>query len=200
MDYENLISNWHKKASGEDYFSKFVFEYLAFIAYLKTKRFESNLTDRKAIQKLKQDQSLKEDYLGIIRSNKSLEEAWEHIKSKLDEAESGLGNASKDLSSVEELKWWNCSHEDINQKSQEESMQRTGVIHSLDDWENMIEFWSGIRNNLFHGAKNPENERDQFAVKFGYITLSELVEIMLKTQNGLLGSAPPQQPPADSAT
>jgi hypothetical protein len=181
MDYRYLISNWHQKASGDDYFSKFIFEYLAFIAYLKTQLFESNLTDREAIQKLKQHQSLKEDYLRKIRSKQSLEEAWEHIKNKLGEA--GLGNVSRDLSSVVEIKWWNCSHNDPQRQSAEERKQRTGVIHSLNDWENMIEFWHGIRNNLFHGAKNPENERDQFAVKYGYLTLSELVEIMLDGQH-----------------
>jgi len=49
--------------------------------------------------------------------------------------------------------------------------------------KNMVEFWHSIRNNLFHGAKNPENERDQFAVKYGYRTLNELMEIMLNEEN-----------------
>lgn len=34
--YRALIKNWHRKAGEQDYFSKYVFEYLAFIAYLKT--------------------------------------------------------------------------------------------------------------------------------------------------------------------
>ncbi len=34
--YYNLIKGWHSKASSDDYFGKFMFEYLAFIAYLKT--------------------------------------------------------------------------------------------------------------------------------------------------------------------
>ena len=42
MGYKDLIKNWHSKASDEDYFSKFVFEYLAFIAHLKTQLFESS--------------------------------------------------------------------------------------------------------------------------------------------------------------
>ena len=63
MDYKDLIKNWHNKASDEDYFSKFVFEYLAFIAHLKTKIFVSNDTDRNAIQKLKQNPTIKNEYL-----------------------------------------------------------------------------------------------------------------------------------------
>src|SRR3989339_87095 len=106
MNYKNLIRNWHQKASDEDYFSKFVFEYLAFIAHLKTQLFDSADTDRRAIQKLKQDQSLKETYLRKVQAKQSLKKDWEHIKSKLDEVR--LGNASRDLNSVEEIKWWNC--------------------------------------------------------------------------------------------
>ena len=49
----------------------------------------------------------------------------------------------------------------------------------IDDWENMIEFWYIVRNNLFHGAKNIVEERDQFLVQYGYLTLRELMEILL---------------------
>jgi len=181
MEYKDLIKNWHTRASDEDYFSKFVFEYLAFIAQLKTQLFESTDRDREAIQKLKQNSELKNQYLERIESNNNLKQDWEHIKSTLDELR--LGNASRNLNSVEEIKWWNCSHTQLNQQTAEEKSKLKGVIHSLDDWENMIEFWHSIRNNLFHGAKNPNNERDQFAVKYGYETLKELMEIMLNDSN-----------------
>lgn len=46
MDYKDLIKNWHNKASDEDYFSKFVFEYLAFIASLKTQLYKTVAKDR----------------------------------------------------------------------------------------------------------------------------------------------------------
>ena len=180
MDYKNLILNWHQKASDEDYFSKYVFEYLAFIAHLKTQLFDSTDQDRMSIQKLKQNQSLKEKYLRRIQTKSSLKNDWEHIKGKLDELR--LGNASRNLNSVEEIKWWNCSHTNLNAQTQEEKTKLKGVIHSLDDWENMVEFWHSIRNNLFHGAKNPENERDLFAVKYGYRTLTELMEIILNEE------------------
>lgn len=177
MNYKELIKNWHTKASEEDYFSKFVFEYLSFIAYLKTQRYSSNDTDRKAIQKLKRDQTIRRKYLEKIDSNRDLKKDWQHIKQKLDRIQ--LGNASRNLNNVEEIKYWNCSHDQLNQMTLAEQQKLKGVIHSLEDWENMVEFWHSIRNNLFHGAKNPENERDQFAVKYGYRTLKELMEIFI---------------------
>jgi len=181
MNYKDLILNWHNKASDEDYFSKFVFEYLAFIAHLKTQLFDSTGTDRETIQKLKQNQSIKGGYLSKIQTKLSLKSDWERIKREFDSIR--LGNASRNLNSVEEIKWWNCSHNRLEEKTDEEKRKLKGVIHSLEDWENMVEFWHSIRNNLFHGAKNPENERDQFAVKYAYNTLRELMEIMLIEQS-----------------
>lgn len=43
----------------------------------------------------------------------------------------------------------------------------------------MVEFWSAIRNNLFHGTKDPQDKRDRILVENGYKTLRELVEILL---------------------
>lgn len=177
MSYKKLIKNWHAKAAEEDYFSKFVFEYLAFIAHLKTQKYSSSDKDRTAIQKLKQDEDVKQRYTQLINTKASLKNAWEHIKSELERIR--LGNASRDLNNVEEIKWWNCSHDNLHQMSQEEQNEIRGVIRSLEDWENMIEFWYSIRNNLFHGAKDPDRKRDQFAVKYGYLTLKELMEMLL---------------------
>lgn len=178
MSYEQLIRNWHAKASEEDYFAKFVFEYLAFIAYLKTQKYSSDDKDRVAIQKLKQDTTVKNMYLNKMNLGGDLKSDWEHIQRTLNEIR--LGDASRDLNDTREIDWWNCSHEHQNQKSMEEQAQLRGVIHSLQDWGNMVEFWYSIRNNLFHGAKNPENERDQFAVKYAYKTLRPLMEIFLE--------------------
>ncbi len=177
MNYKDLINNWHHKATEEDYFSKYVFEYLAFIAYLKTQLFGSDNTDRSVIQTLKQNNKIKEKYLKKIQKNPELRNDWELIKNELDQTR--LGNVSRNLNSVQEIKWWNCSHNNLSEQTQEEEEKLKGVIHSLEDWENMVEFWYSIRNNLFHGAKNPENERDQFAVKYGYSTLKELMVILL---------------------
>ena len=181
MNYEQLIKNWHTKASREDYFSKFIFEYLAFIAYLKKQKYRENEpnkdTDRNAIQKLKIDTHIKNLYLEKINSKIILKKDWEKIKEELDRAP--LGNVSGNQDIAEEIKWWNCSHNQCNQKTGEERRMSNGVIHSLDDWENMVEFWHSIRNNLFHAAKNPKDDRDQLVVKYGYKTLRELMKIFL---------------------
>lgn len=177
MSYKALIKNWHAKAAEEDYFSKFVFEYLAFSAHLKTQLYASCLKDRQAIQTLKQDDSIRSRYLLKIQSSRSLKQNWERIKQELDRTR--LGNASNDLNNIEEIEWWNCSREHLNQMTPAERDMVKGVIHSLDDWGSMVEFWHSIRNNLFHGAKDPDRKRDQFAVKYGYLTLKELMEMLL---------------------
>jgi len=174
MNYDNLIRNWHSKASEEDYFSKFVFEYLAFIAFLRKKKFKYCSKDREAIQNLKQDNTIKTDYLAKIQSNRLLKEAWENITEELNRF--SLGNTIGNSEEVEEIKWWNCSHLQLQDQPEEEKSKVKGVIHSLDDWENMVEFWSAIRNNLFHGAKNPQDTRDQILVQNGYITFEVLNE------------------------
>ncbi len=103
MSYKELINNWHTKASEEDYFSKFMFEYLAFIAHLKTQLYSSDLKDRQAIQKLKQDEGIKQRYQQKIQSLNSLKRDWEHIKQELYRVR--LGNASRDLNDTEEIEW-----------------------------------------------------------------------------------------------
>jgi hypothetical protein len=106
MDYSQLIRNWHAKASEENYFSKFVFEYLAFIAFLRKKRFIDCEKDRCALHKLKSD-SVKDLLLQKIKTDKSLKRAWEKTIEELRRAR--LNNISGGGDNVEEVKWWNCS-------------------------------------------------------------------------------------------
>jgi hypothetical protein len=174
MEYLDSIKNWYTKASDEDYFSKFVFEYLAFITYLRTQKYPDSNNDRGVLQKLKQDSDLKQKYLSSLTDNEK--ESWRKIIDELNKAR--LGNASS-LNSVEEIKWWNCSHNELNQQTDEEKNKIRGVLHSLEDWENMIEFWRAIRDNMFHGSKNSKKERDEKLVKYGYKTLKPLVDIFL---------------------
>ena len=181
MNYDRLIKNWHARASDEDYFSKFVFEYLAFIAYLKKRAFRDARSDRAAIQRLKQDDLIRNRYLQTIERKHELKRAWERVKMELERAR--LGNVSGSGDEVEEIKWWNCSHGQLQQKTEAEQNLTIGVIHNLSDWENMVEFWYSIRNNLFHGAKNPQDERDQLLVENGYKTIRPLVEIFLSGQH-----------------
>jgi len=177
MNYGSLIKNWHIMASEEDYFSKFVFEYLAFLAFLRKHKFKSSQTDRDAVQKLKQDNENKAAYLDRIQGNNKLRSAWNRIKKEFDRKP--FHDAARLSIGRDEHTWWNCSHDNSNQKTKNEKSKATGVIHSLDDWENMIEFWYCVRNNLFHGEKDPEHKRDRFAVEYAYKTLRELMEILL---------------------
>lgn len=175
MNIDELINNWHAKASDEqDFFSKFVFEYLAFIAYLKKRKFRDSSSDRIAIQLLKQDAETRSHYLN---ANVFPKDIWSKIMCKLDNKP--LVNVSHNGSEPEEIKWWNCVHNDINKMMQEEKDKRKGVINDLQDWGNMVEFIYSIRNNLFHGSKDPQDDRDQFLVEHGFYALRPLVDIFL---------------------
>ena len=52
-------------------------------------------------------------------------------------------------------------------------------IKDKDDLENLIEFIYIVRNNLFHGEKDPEEFRDFNMVYYAYRLLKPLVEIMI---------------------
>ena len=176
MNLQRLIRNWHTKAGGEeDYFSKFVFEYLAFIAYLKSNKYPDANSDRHAIQQLKRDSQLTKDYISLVHNKQELKRSWERVKKKFDAKP--FQDAARVRIDRQEHAWWNCPHDNPKEKSSEE--KASGVIHSLKDWGNMVEFWYSVRNNLFHGAKDPERRRDQFAVEYAYKTLRELMELLL---------------------
>lgn len=83
-DYLVLIKNWHIKAYEEDYFSKFTFEYMALMAYLKTQLFSekeiktikennSKITDKDYIQLLKRNLSFKDRWISFCLNNKNRE-------------------------------------------------------------------------------------------------------------------------------
>ncbi len=177
MNYESLIKNWHRKATRQtDVFSKFVFEYLAFIAILKTQLFRE-MDDRSSMQHLKREDSIKDIYLNKVHSTKQLSGDWKVIIDELNRV--GLGNTSRNPFEAQEIDWWNCSHDHINQKTTVELNRLTGLLYSFEDWENMAEFWYSIRNNLFHGTKDPEIERNRLLIEYGYKTLRPLVKLLM---------------------
>jgi len=189
MDFNQIIKNWHAKASGEDYFSKFVFEYLAFIAYLRTHKYPLLDNDRKALQKLKQDNELKRKYLANLNSIEK--KSWGILISEF-QISARLRNTSS-LDVVEDLKWWNhvCDSDNFCCNSgcgnlpngyTEFNNDMKGIIFGEKDWPNMIEFWRAVRDNLFHGSKDPKRERNQLLVEHGYKTLRPLVEIFLSDE------------------
>ena len=163
--YKKLIRNWHEKATTEDYFSKFVFEYLAFIAIIKKFKGRTSGTDRRAIQDLKSDDNIKQEYMKEINRKEDLEKLIKYLK------ESPLENYG-------DLKWWGCSDQSQCSEPKPE-YQKGGFIKDNNDWENMVEFIYYVRNNLFHGGKDPKDKRDQFLVKHAYKLLRPLVEILL---------------------
>ena len=85
MDFRQLIKNWHVRASDEslDYFSKFIFEYLSFVAVLKRIRFANENSDMRAIIRLKED-DVKFKYLELLINNTlGTADAWQLIKQEL---------------------------------------------------------------------------------------------------------------------
>lgn len=155
-----------------------MFEYLAYIAFLRKKKFRNvNGTEQRVIQMLKADTTLRDLYLNKISPRSELRKSWKKIKDEL--AVSPLGDVSGGQDIPDEVRWWNCSHTEMNQRTLQEERKRVGVIHSYNDWENMIQFWTAIRHNMFHGGKDPQNNRDKLLVQHGYATLRPLVEILL---------------------
>lgn len=169
-NYDGLIIAWHRKAMQGDYFSKYTFECIAFTAYIKSNMELSAERDRDSIQKLKHSQRLGEDYLRLIKRNSELREVWEAIIKELNVRP--LHNSSRDFDNPEIDNWWNNSPDDSNNEQE----NRRGVIHSLRDWGNMVEFWYSVRNNLFHGGKEPSIARDQFLVEHAFKTLYQFMK------------------------
>lgn len=165
-DYRTLVLRWHHKAEEGDYFSRFVFEYLAFIAHLRNNLFIGAATDRRAIQLLKQHTTLEKNYLQFIQGNKSLLETWQSVIEELNQ--NPLYNTSKDSDYPEIDVWWNS----IGNDADKEDQSQKGIVRSLSDWGNMVEFWYSVRNNLFHGTKDPDVQRDCFLVEHAYRTLA----------------------------
>ena len=61
-NYNSLIFSWYKKATAEDYFSKFIFLDLAFVALLRKKYFVNSKFDGDAIKSLKKADKIKQVY------------------------------------------------------------------------------------------------------------------------------------------
>ena len=153
IDYDELIYSWYQKASAEDYFSKFVFLYMAFSAFLRKKRFPECAKDREAIEKLKKDSEIKDKFYEFyVKCDRQMVVQIEAL--------------------IRELK---------KQPLKNETDGRTNmvVINSIEDWGNIIEFLYIVRNNLFHGEKSPEAFRDSVMVYYAYKLLTPIVEVMV---------------------
>lgn len=179
-NYYSLIKNWHAKASDEDYFSRFMFEYMAFIAYLRTqwlteqeiislKGSGGRVTDRDYIQALKNDSYLNDFWTDVsLRAPKNKE---------LDRTLNSLVNFLKKEPLKSDDRWWNFDEFDLNLKKN--ARKKAGILNDKGDFQNLVEFWYSVRNNLFHGEKNPSLARDKELVRLGFLTLNFFVENIL---------------------
>lgn len=172
--YYPLIEAWHDKAAEGDTFSRFVFQYLSFIAHVKNNLFYDTSRDRIAIQRLKQEQELRSSYLKIVSEDSDLNMAWTSIMEVLEKIP--LYNNSFDPDNPEIDQWWNNTD---FQPNADDDLPK-GRVLTLDDWCNMVEFWYSVRNNLFHGGKNPNTKRDAFLVEHAFLTLRPLMNLALK--------------------
>jgi len=127
---------------------------LSFIFYLKKiKKLPGE--DATAVIELKNDKKLREEYLKLIKEDKELQNTWQELIKKLEE---------------KPLKIYIHGNKGLK-------------IKSIEDWENMLDFWRIIRNHLFHAEKYLEN-RDVMLVSCAYKTLSPLIEeIILKNKD-----------------
>ena len=71
------IKHWHTRASDEDYVSKFIFEYLAFISYLMNHMplpaYVDKDKDRQVMQHLKRNEHIKTEYLSMVSTGVNFE-------------------------------------------------------------------------------------------------------------------------------
>ena len=95
--YCPLIRAWHEKAAEGDTFSRFVFQYLAFIAYVKNILYFDVSSDRLAIQRLKRDERIRGCYLDRVSQDEYLQKCWAEIIEELNRKP--LHNSSYDLDS-----------------------------------------------------------------------------------------------------
>jgi len=168
----SLIKNWHEKAK-EDFFSRYIFEYLAFEAFLKKYKYTEyeiiqkagNTKERSYIQNLKHEKDYNESWITLVARNIELRRIVIELITFLQ---------SEPLAS--DSNWWNCTSLIYTQCK---SINNKGVILNEDDFVNVVEFWYQVRNNLFHAGKNPNNKRDEKLVTFAYSTLSIFFEEIL---------------------
>jgi len=82
--FERRIRSWHLKAKDEeDYFIKYIIEYLAFVVFIKLIPPRNEIIDRNAIKALKADSELETKYLHLIQKDKELKKNWIKIKNEL---------------------------------------------------------------------------------------------------------------------
>lgn len=148
MTYEDLIKQWFYRAVVEgDPFTRFIFLYISIIAFLSQD--DTYTSDRGRINRVKEDIEAKEYYLRLVRERSDLRSVISNLIEEL--RRQPIRNSTRNNDTH-----WRGSN---------------GVLAGTEDWENLVEFWYRVRNNLFHGHKAPEFERDVRLVNYAYLTL-----------------------------
>lgn len=154
--YYELINEWFRRSEKEkDYFTKFIFLFISFIAFI-SQRYEGIEFDSKKRDTLKLEKEASDFYTKKVNSDKKLKEMMTNLVDYLDK------DPIKNRTRANE-KW-------------------DGKLDDIYDWPNLVEFWFMIRNNLFHGHKGPGFVRDQKLVAYAFETLYPLMENFIKQQ------------------
>jgi len=160
-DYREAIENWHNRAENEkEPFIRFILEYISFISLLSNVLKGKN--DRDRINILKSRKKIKELLLNKVDETK-LTEIVEYLQSD------PILNVTQEIDNHWERGIYNIG---VN-----------GTIRDIEDYPNIIEFIYRARNNLIHGQKRLEVERDKKIVELAYEILHALVEVFLQHEN-----------------
>ncbi|HXK37891.1 MAG TPA: hypothetical protein VJ579_02390 [Candidatus Paceibacterota bacterium] len=163
VDFLKRAIDWHNKANI-DFFILFMVEYLAFVSLIR-QLYRGDGKERSSIQILKAETTVQQHYINQIAKDSVLRGSWLELMNELNDT--GLqGDAG----------WWNNSSRNKFIGVRDDR----GNINNQEDWSNMVEVLYQIRNNLFHGTKDPNSIRDQILVRNGYFALRSLVEILIE--------------------
>ena len=151
--YLKLIESWHKMAEKQsDYFLKFILEYISFNAWVKQQNSQKDLFTKER------------NMINAIKLNKSIIKCYLKIVDK---------DLIKDLIEILD------NHPIENVKYPDDS-NWNGKIINTQDFAGIIEFIYRVRNNLFHGDKQMNFERDEKLVKYGYKLLQPLMNMAIR--------------------
>ena len=157
MTYADLIIQWFERSNSEsDIFTKFIFLYISFIAFLT--QVNSGKKDRGIIESLKHAKDARSYYTALIQTNSELRATLQNLVLEL--RKQPISNDTR----PNDTHWKGID----------------GVMQDETDWENLVEYWYRVRNNLFHGRKAPGFERDRNLVTYAYWTLTPLMENFIK--------------------
>jgi len=160
------VDSWHNRANKEeDYFVKFIFDYLAFVALICYRNY-GNKRERELIQELKRNSEIKEQYYSKVDIDK-LNEIIDILKAQT------ITNFTK-----RKDKWGDC---DLDHCATQLS-PTDGIINSTDDFQNILEFIYRARNNLFYGKKGIDFGRDSLIVEYGFYLINLLVDVLINSK------------------